>query len=537
MTVDAPLVLWVAPVIGVLVAGLGLWARLARVRRARRWSEELAGQAARMGRLGPILLGLAALAATVGLAGPRWGTRVVTTETKGLNLVIAVDVSRSMMAEDVVPSRLERAKRQARRLVRDLEGDRIGLIAFAGQSFTLSPLTVDGSALLLMIDALDPTTVSAGGTELASVLTQGHDLLFAGTEVADRVLVLFTDGEAHDSLPSIIAAATRMHRAGVRVVLVGEGRPDGARIPVRDPDGALIGFQRDPADQLVETMRRDDILIAVQDAAHGALVPAELQDQAGAVRDLIAGYKRALQATTSAAQDISRAWIPLLIAVILLLAHTVTRRSMALAGLLLFVAGHDLHAQEPRNLADEAWEAGELRRSAELFLRQALAGDGGDTTWFNAGTAALAMGDTALARRALERVAASLEPDLRYRALYNLGVMYLGFAEQDSANVPVYLEVARQAYREALLLNPSDRAAKWNLELAIRRMPPPSGEGSPPPPRGGEGIEGEPPPPPGLSLAQAEQILNSMAEEERRSRRDILQRWQPARQTRGRWEW
>ena len=507
MTVDAPLVLWVAPVIGVLVAGLGLWARLARVRRARRWSEELARQAAGLGRLGPILLGLAALAATAGLAGPRWGTRVVTTETKGLNLVIAVDVSRSMMAEDVVPSRLERAKRQARRLVQDLRGDRIGLIAFAGQSFILSPLTVDGSALLLMIDALDPTTVSAGGTGLASVLTQGHDLLFAGTEVA------------------------------VRVVLVGEGRPDGARIPVRDPDGALIGFQRDPADQLVETMRRDDILIAVQDAAHGALVPAELQDQAGAVRDLIAGYKRALQATTTAAQDISRAWIPLLIAVILLLAHTVTRRSMALAGLLLFVAGHDLHAQEPRNLADEAWEAGELRRSAELFLKQALAGDGGDTTWVNAGAAALAMGDTASARRALERVAASLEPELRYRALYNLGVMYLGFAEQDSANVPVYLEVARQVYREALLLTPSDRAAKWSLELAIRRMPPPSGEGSPPPPRGGDEIEGEPPPPPGLSLAQAEQILNSMAEEERRSRRDILQRWQPVRQTRGRLEW
>jgi Ca-activated chloride channel family protein len=145
---------------------------------------------------------------------------VVTAETKGLNVVLAVDVSRSMLAEDGTPSRLEHAKEQARRLVYQLQGDRIGLIAYAGQSFILAPLTVDASALLLMVDALDPDLMSASGTDLGRVLQQGHDLLFAGDPIADRVLVLMTDGEGHDSVPGMVAAAAKLRRDGVRLIVV-----------------------------------------------------------------------------------------------------------------------------------------------------------------------------------------------------------------------------------------------------------------------------------------------------------------------------
>ena len=204
---DSPALLIAAPVIAVLMTALAVWARVARLQRAGRWWAELQQAARRVGRLTPLALGLAAFAAGVALAGPRWGRRTVRSESKALDLVLVVDISRSMLAEDVAPSRLGRARREARRLVHDLAGDRIGLIAFSGQSYILSPLTIDGSALQLLIDALDPNMASAGGTELGGALRQGADLLQGGADVADRVLVVFTDGETHDTLSDVLSAA------------------------------------------------------------------------------------------------------------------------------------------------------------------------------------------------------------------------------------------------------------------------------------------------------------------------------------------
>jgi tetratricopeptide (TPR) repeat protein len=352
------------------------------------------------------------------------------------------------------------------------------------------------------------------------------------------VLVVFSDGEAHDTLSTVLEAAERLRRERVRLILVAEGGVEPVPIPVRNPDGTLVGYQREPMGEVVSTVRRDDILAAVADAAQGVLVSARLGDQAGAVRDLVAAYKRSPQATSTAAEDISRAWVPLLIAALILLAHTFTRRSMALVSLGVLLAGaSSLEAQAPRNRADEAWASGDFREAAVQYLAQVRAGEGGDTTWYNLGTAALAAWDTALARDALQRAAASLDPELRFRAVYNLGLLLLHLAERDSAHAAAHIEEAARRYRQALLLKPSDDAAKWNLELAVR-MRPPLETGAAPPPGGGEGGEPPPPelPPDGLSPAQAQQILNSMADEERRTRRRHLQR-QDRRETRGRKEW
>lgn len=528
MVFDTPSLLAVAPLLALLAVVLSLWARRARIQRAQRWSPELGLQARQVGRWGPLALSLAAFLATVALAGPRWGYRVVIAETKALDLVIAIDVSRSMLAEDVVPSRLGRAQREASRLVHDLTGDRIGLIGFSGQSYILAPLTVDGPALQLRIDALHPDMMSAGGTELAHALSQGRDLLMGGSAVADRVLVIFTDGEAHDSLSDALEAAERLWRDGIRLILVGEGGTRPVNIPLRDAEGDLIEFQRTPEGNLVETVRRDDILTAIQDAAHGAQVAAALADQAGAVRDLVAGYKRSPQATTSASDRPPRGWIPLLGAVTLLLLHGFTRRTAALAGLAWGLGGApSLAAQVARvgagNAGDSAWVRGDLRRAAEQYLRQMQAGEGGDTSWYNAGTAALAIGDTALASRALGRAVRSLDPEVRFRALYNLGLLALRVAAADSPAWERHLDEARRRYREALLLRPGNPAARWNLELAIRQRrggeseadAPPAGSGGAPP------TSPRLPPRGGLTQAQAQQILNSIAEEERETRRSL----------------
>jgi len=539
MAFDLPLLLYAAPAIALVYLVFAHLARRTRIRRASLWSSELRREAASHGRWGVPLIGLIALLAAVGLAGPRWGTRVVETETKGLDMVIAIDISRSMLAEDTDPSRLERAKREARRLVHDLSGDRIGLVAFAGQSYVMSPLTVDGSALHLLIDALEPDIASSGGSDLALALGQGHDLLLAGDEVADRILVVFSDGEAHDSIPQIIERAENLRRDGIHLVLVAEGNPDGVRIPVRGLDGELVGYQLDPGGEYVETRRRDDVLMSVADAAQGIVVSAEVGDQAGRVRELVAAFKRTPMATTTAAQDISRAWVPILAAVALLILHTLSRRTTALAGLLLAVVfGDGANAQNPKNMGDQAWLDGRFERAAALYRLQALAGQGGDTAWFNVGTAALAAGDTALARSALETAASSLEPDIRFAAKYNLGVLDLRLAVADSAQRVPHLEAAKSHCREALLLRPTDSSSKWNLELANLMMPPP--QNAPPDDQQniGSGQEDSPQAEPqGLSVGQAEQILNSIAEEERRTLLRRNRSRSSIRQARGRRDW
>jgi len=527
ITFDAPVVVALAPVVAAAVWSAGAWARRIRLRRAAAWSEATARIARSAGQFGAPALGLAAGLAAVALSGPRWGEERIVTETRGLNLVLAIDISRSMLAEDVKPSRLRRALREARRLVQDLDGDRLGLSAFAGTSYILSPLSVDGSALTLYLDALDPDVASEGGTSLAPALAQGIDLLHASPEIADRVLVMFTDGEAHDSLEQAVQEARRLAGLGIHLILVAEGGKQPTKIPVRDDRGTLVSWQQDESGNQILTSRRDDVLGAIADAAQGTIVAAELPDQAGAVRDLVASYKRATATESRTQHGRPRAWIPLLLAGLVLAAQTFTRRTAALIGLLLCVVPA-LHAQRPRSPAEKAWDKGDSRAAAAAYLAELKSHGDDDTAWYNTGTAALAAGDPALARAALARAASSLDPDLRFRALYNLGLLGLREAKADSVNREAHLADAERAYREALLLQPHHIRAKWNLEL-VNRLRGGGGQNTPnpppPPSGGGGGGAAQPPPPPprggsGMSESQADQVLQSIGQEELRTRRD-----------------
>ena len=538
ITFDAPVVFALAPLVAAVVWAAAVWARRSRIRRAAAWSESTARIARSAGRLGALALGLAAGLAAVALSGPRWGEERIVTETRGLNLVIAVDISRSMLAEDVKPSRLGRALREARRLVQDLDGDRLGLAAFAGASYILSPLSVDGSALTLYLDALDPDVASEGGTSLATAIAQGIDLLHASPEIADRVLVVFTDGEAHDSLARSIEEARRLAGLGIHLILVAEGGREPARIPVRDERGTLVAWQQDLEGNTIQTRRHDEVLGAIADAAQGTIVAAELPDQAGAVRDLVASYKRARATESRTQRGRPRAWIPLLLAGLVLATQTFTRKTAALVGVVLCVGlptglAAQGTAQRPRSDAEKLWDKGDVRGAAAAYLTDLKANEEDDTAWYNTGTAALAAGDPALARASLARAAASLDPDLRFRALYNLGLLALLQARADSGNREGHLADAERAYREALLLKPFHVRAKWNLELVNRMRGSDGGnKPSPPPPPqpgaggGGGGAAGQPPPPPqpnsggGLSESQADQVLRSIGQEELRTRRD-----------------
>ena len=538
MIFDSPLLLILAPLFA-LLAGLVAWrARSRRIRHARAWSSEAEGKARAYGRGVPLILGLAVLAGAVALAGPRGGRAEVTARTQALSVVFAIDISRSMLAEDAAPNRLDRSIREARRLAQDLEGDRIGLIAFAGRSYILAPLTIDVGAINIFLDALDPDLASQGGTSLGSVLSQARGLLSASEEGADRVLVVFTDGETHDSVPETIAEARALGEAGIRLVLVGEGDTKPVKIPLRDSAGTLLEYKLDESGRPALTSRRDDILQSIADAAEGTVVSADLPDQAGAVSDLLEAFKRTPTSSTQASNTVPRGWIPVLVGALILLAHTMTRRHaslVALAGVAL-LAGQ-AHAQRP-SPAERALESGNPSEAAARFLRETATR--GDTAWYNAGTAAMEAGNLDVARRALTEAAKSPDPELRYRALYNLGVAALIAARSGGENKDGLLEEAQHALRDALLLQPSSERAKWNLELTNRQKPPSSGGGSSPPQQGGggggqqEGQGSEQDSPSTLSRREAEQILGSVEREERQTRARRAQRDRSASGTVGR---
>jgi Ca-activated chloride channel family protein len=271
------------------------------------------------------------------------------------------------------------------------------------------------------------------------------------------------------------------------------------------------------------------VLQQVADAAEGALVPAELPDQAGAVRELLDAFQRAPISASSTQDLLPLVWIPALLAALLLGLQTVTRRTAALIGLAGLLLASRAEAQRPApGLSDYA--AGRVKAAAAALTAR-LGPGSSDTAWYNAGTALLASGQNASAAKALTHAAGSLDPELRYRALYNAGVAALREAAGDSTHRDSLLTAAADHLKQALSLAPASQRAKWNLELAQRRRsPPPSGgggarkpspSGAPQPPDPGQSQNQPAQGVPNLSQSQAEQILNSVSREERdtRSRR------------------
>jgi Ca-activated chloride channel family protein len=212
-----------------------------------------------------LLLGSLALLAFA-LARPQFGSRVETVRSVGQDIVVAVDLSTSMLAEDVSPNRLERARLAILRLINNLDGDRIALVAFAGSAFVQSPLTVDYSAAGMFLDAMGPDLMPVQGTDLGAALRVSLDALEQGARAA-RVIVLITDGEhLEDDFEDELERAVE---SGVAVHVVGIGTPEGVPIPQYDERGERVGFMRDEQGAVVTT-RLDEQTLAMVAERTGA---------------------------------------------------------------------------------------------------------------------------------------------------------------------------------------------------------------------------------------------------------------------------
>ena len=250
------------------------WRAAARRRRAldrfgeRGRIDRLTAAVSRGGQLTRTVLLLAAVVLLVtALARPQFGDRVDTVRREGQDVVVALDLSASMEAEDVAPNRLAAAKLAVGRLIERLDGDRIGLVAFAGEAFVQSPLTLDYAAAALFLNAMEPDLVPVPGTDLGQAIEVALDG-FGEPGERNRQLVVITDGEDHEG--AIDAAVERAADEGVRVYTVGLGSTEGVPIPSFDESGAPNGFLRDDEGSVVTTRLDGVTLQRVADRTGGA---------------------------------------------------------------------------------------------------------------------------------------------------------------------------------------------------------------------------------------------------------------------------
>jgi Ca-activated chloride channel homolog len=195
----------------------------------------------------------------VALAGPKIGTEVREAERSGLNIMVALDLSRSMLAQDVRPSRLDKAKFEVNRLVNRLTGDRIGLIVFAGEGYVQSPLTTDYSAMRMFLDISNPDQMPVPGTNFKSALdraVESFESVDSGN--ASDVLIFVADGENHG--PDYSEPLERLSEMGVTIFAVGIGTVEGGPIPEYDNQGRHIGYHRDRQGNRVNTQLGDQTM-------------------------------------------------------------------------------------------------------------------------------------------------------------------------------------------------------------------------------------------------------------------------------------
>jgi Ca-activated chloride channel family protein len=269
-------ILWLLA-LGPLLALFFAWALWRKAARLRLFADPVmlkrltAGTSLARQILKMTLLVGAVLCLVLALARPQWGSKMELVQRKGLDIVIAVDVSLSMLAEDIRPNRLARSKQEIQRFVEKLEGDRAALVAFAGDAYLQCPLTSDYGAFRIFLDVLDPGLIEAPGTDISRAMEEALKAFPAG-ENKQRVIVLLTDGEDHGG--RALKLAEEAAKRGVVIFTVGIGSVTGVPIPIQDGSGQRA-YKRDNRGEIVSTKLDPELLAQIARATGGEFYHAQ----------------------------------------------------------------------------------------------------------------------------------------------------------------------------------------------------------------------------------------------------------------------
>jgi Ca-activated chloride channel family protein len=427
----------------------------------------------------------------IALAGPKWGFHWQEVNREGIDLLIALDTSRSMLAGDVKPNRLERAKYAIMDLLPLLQGDRIGLVAFAGTAFLECPLTLDYAAFERSLRSIDVGIIPRGGTAIARALDASLDA-FEARQGKYEAVILITDGENTEG--DVKEAAQRAAELGVKVFAVGIGTPEGELLPLKD------GFVKDRRGQVVKSRLNEDTLKDIALTTGGAYIhgigPSLGLDQV--FRDHIATMERREVASTLERRYEERFQIPLALALLLLVVEALMpvrrpapgargawsrlrrpasrQRAAALLVVLclpLLVGWFD----PPGDRAAEGntlYDAGKYEDAAGKYGEGLIDAPASPLLQFNLAAALYKQGKYDEAIAALAKVAATGEAQWVARANYNMGNAHYRLGSNAETSDPQAAikgyEEALACYKRSMVADAADRDAKLNHEFVARKL-------------------------------------------------------------------
>ncbi len=412
-------------------------------------------------RAGLLLLSIALI--TVALSGPQYGYKWETIERKGVDIMIALDCSKSMLAKDIHPNRLERAKRKIYDLLELLQGDRIGLVAFAGTAFLQCPLTLDYHAFHIFLKALSPDEMPVGGTDIPGAVTTAISG-FQKKNASKKAIILITDGESTQGDP--IKAARLAKKDGIKLFCIGVGGSEG--VPVPDEHG---GFKKDISGNIVMSRLDEATLKQMAVITGGTYVRSIAGDL-----DLDTIYKKDIRGQMKLSTLSSQRkqvwedryqWL-LVPAILLLLAELFLpdRRKIVtlalLAGLLLPfrpARAADVNTIVRQGMA--AYEKKDYQKALKRFIDAQLEKPDMPEIYYNIGNTDYKIGKYDAARQNYMQALKSKNKALSEKSWYNLG---------NTAFRQGKFKEAISNYQAALKIDPKDTQAKENLEIAKKMM-------------------------------------------------------------------
>jgi Ca-activated chloride channel family protein len=462
--------------------------RLHLIAEAKLWPVMLPGYSAKRKSLKNLLRILALGLAIIALARPQWGTQWEEVRQRGLSIIVALDTSKSMLAQDIKPNRLQQAKWGVRDLVKELRGDRIGLVAFAGDAFLQCPATIDYAAFLMMLDDVYAGIVPFGGTDIFQALeTSIEGLDKTEDSLADKVIILISDGEDHTGDP--LSLLPRLKEQGIRVFAIGVGTKEGELIQTSE------GFVKDKAGNVVKSSLNEDILEKLAFETGGFYVRSAPGDFGleRIYREGIAELQRAERESRLSKTWTERFQWSLTVALILLLLEAAIRPvkfnrerpqsgsktklpgAMLSTAILLFVCAAAVRAEDtPRSSMRKglkAYQSGSYTNAVEHLEKTSL--EFPSIGNYNLGNALYRNGDFEAAAGCFNEALRTTDLGLQAKAYFNGGNALLARTTSLSGpeQIAIAIELTFQAmdlFEKAILLTPDDISAKQNFERAER---------------------------------------------------------------------
>ena len=408
-----------------------------------------------------LLVTLAVLCMILALARPQWGEEKRTVQRKGVDIIFMVDTSLSMLAEDIKPNRLGKAKFEIESFIRNLGGDRIGMVTFAGSGFLQTPLTLDHAAFLLFLDAVQVGFLPDPGTSLAQAIHLAIRT-FPQKELKYKALILFTDGEDHDG--NIEQSIEEAKKANTRIYTIGLGTAEGEPIPLRNEKGERSGFKKDRNGQIILTKLNQPLLERLAKETGGIYMPATPgEKEVDFILKHLRGWGEQQFAEKMIVEREDQYQVFLVFALIFLITEMLVRRKnkkiptlMACLAAFFLFTGFFETSQSLVKKGNENFQNKRYQSALENYRKVQIKNPDAPEVLYDLGTALYKVDSFQESAQDLETAAKTQDPQLKARTLYNFGN-----AQYRLGN----FEKAIESYKKALALDPNDKDSKYNLEF------------------------------------------------------------------------